>query len=178
MDPDFQLPEKRAKKSRAMKQAFIEEYADQPTDDLNTTVDEGVNLIEKLANTANNLNGTTIKALYKLAAAKITAATTVMSERAQGTQNSGMLEEMRTEINVLGKELDGSPQEKPEGDQRREQEAEGSEDHRVPRPREKEARKTPRFRPRVGYGNGESRERSTGDGNGHGEGGGTSGPFE
>ena len=59
MDPDFQLPEKRAKKSRAMKQAFIEEYADQPTDDLNTAVDEGVNLIEKLANTANNLKGTT-----------------------------------------------------------------------------------------------------------------------
>lgn len=103
LDRSVQLPTRRLSKSWALKQKMLDEMSEHPTEEITSIVGEEVELVEKLAYGANNLKGTTQKALYE-AAAKIKAATSILEHRVQAVPGGDALEELRGEIEVLRRE--------------------------------------------------------------------------
>lgn len=103
LDRSVQFPARRLSKSRALRQKMLDEMAEQPTADLTAIVGEEVEMVKKLAHSSNNLKGTTQKALYE-AAAKISAAASILEYKVQSVPGVDALEELRAEMEALKKE--------------------------------------------------------------------------
>lgn len=103
LDRRVQLPTKRQHKSRALEQRMLDEMFEHPTEGISSIVGVEAELVEKLAYGANNLSGTTQKALYE-AAAKFKAAATILQQRLQTAPGGDALEELRGEMEALKRE--------------------------------------------------------------------------
>lgn len=82
---------------------MLDEMCEHPTEEITSIVGEKVELVKKLTYGANNLKGTTQKALYE-AAAKIKAATSILEHRVQAVPVGDALEELRGEMEALRRE--------------------------------------------------------------------------
>lgn len=82
---------------------MLDEMYEHPTEGISSIVGVEAELVEKLAYGANNLKGTTQKALYE-AVAKFKAAATILQQRLQAAPGGDALEELRGEMEALRRE--------------------------------------------------------------------------